>query len=125
MALTEILPGLKFLLQFFKTESYRISEKREDALIDFTTAFIETKIYVNRLESGIRPIKEKEEELVKLWDKASISARYFFEDVHERDIIKALNWLDPEKLTNEVIKSKGIGLDQMEEKLIELLNKKP
>ena len=121
MALTEILPGLKFLLQFFKTESYRISEKREDALIDFTTAFIETKIYVNRLESGIRPIKEKEEELVKLWDKASISARYFFEDVHERDIIKALNWLDPEKLTNEVIKSKGIGLDQMEEKLIALL----
>jgi len=79
------------------------AEQRDAALDAIYMACTETKIYVMDWERTSKRNKKKEQELARLWKKASIPARHFDHVLADKCYYKGDYWLNPDHWDNQDI----------------------
>jgi hypothetical protein len=91
----DLIPGLSKLLDYFSAETRREEDKRDSALMAILAAAVETKMYLEFLESKAPRNRTEESELVKLWQKAAVPVRYIDVDLAASCLDKADDWIRP------------------------------
>ena len=89
------------------------AEKRDAALDAIYMACTETKIYVVEWDRTGKRNKKKEQELAKLWKKASIPVRHFDQLLADKCYHKGDYWLNPDHWDTQDIEHLGIDLDRV------------
>lgn len=116
---------LKALLSMFQKERHyndakyiAAEEKRKIALQSMYAAYIETKKYI---ESGSSD-RNKELDLSQLWAEAAIKSRGYTDVMVSANSTKAKYYANQFKWSKEEIREKGIDLETIEKRLLELVN---
>jgi len=104
-----------------RAQKKALEERELQAIRAFQTAVISTSNYVNRLESGKRSDRKREEELAKLWSDAAIAFYGVNDQVTPLLHLKALSWSRPARWIDEKVVQAGITLDAMDKLLMDLL----
>src|SRR5262249_5700701 len=98
-------------------------ERELNAVRAFQTAVINTSNYVGKLESGGHGDRAHEEELAKLWSDAAMAFYGVNDKIAPLLHLKALSWSRPAQWIDEKVVEAGISLTEMNELLIQLLQK--
>lgn len=107
---------LSTILSMFHTGSdFRRAhgEHRDAALDAIYMACTETKLYVGDWERTGKRNRKREQDLARLWKKASIPVRHFNAILADKCYYKGEYWLDPENWDEGDTQRLGIGLDRV------------
>jgi len=89
------------------------SELREAALDSIYMACTETKLYATEWDHTSKRNRKREEQLARLWKKASIPVRHFDPVLADKCYYKGEYWLDPESWEDGEVRRLGIDLDRV------------
>lgn len=118
-----MLEGISGLLNFMG-EFLRDGEDADRKVFSsFTKALNETSDYVNGLEDGFQPDREKEREIADLWRLLSIELRSVNSPLARTAWMKSRYWINGAKMEVAELSARGIKLQQMEETLNEVLRR--
>ena len=87
------------------------TEKVDHALLALYTALSETRAYITDREKGKRRNHEREFEIARLWQSASIPLRTIDKEFAERCFDKGGYWMEPDIWDKKLIEEKGIAID--------------
>lgn len=88
-------------------------ELRDAALDSIYMACAETKLYATDWERTGKRNRKREEELARLWKKASIPVRHFDPALADKCFFKGEYWLDPDHWDDGDTRRLGIDLDRV------------
>ncbi len=111
--LGEIITGCKAVLDHISTHRNVKREIFDHALASLYIACTETKIYIQRFQRTGISNHQTEEELARLWSKASVPLRHIDPDLARRCIDKSEYWLNPENWSDDDIARYRIGIGQV------------
>ncbi|MHB8868729.1 MAG: hypothetical protein ACYC6T_05880 [Thermoleophilia bacterium] len=89
------------------------SGKVDRALMALYTALAETKAYITEQEGGAPRDRQRESQLARLWQTASIPLREIEPELAERCFEKGGFWMDSDTWDAERIRSKGIAIESV------------
>ncbi|GAA0853704.1 hypothetical protein [Aliiglaciecola litoralis] len=119
-----ILDALQKLLDYLQKERHAQDEKTVAALNAINDALNETKKYIEFSGGQKCHDREREYQLSRLWDQASVAVLSvkaidpgFPTALHE----KALYWADTYEWTSEVAEKKKIKIEHVEQQIAKLL----
>ena len=115
----KLLTGLGLLREGQKSRS----AKTDAALIALYKALNQTKPYLDLRANGGERNRDREFEIARIWQDASIPLREIDPKLAERCFIKGGYWMEPETWDDTTIKQKGIAFAQVFESTRELLKK--
>jgi hypothetical protein len=117
----DLIPGISKLLDYFSAEMRREEDKRDSALMAILAAAVETKMYLESLESNAPRNRTEETELVKLWQKAAIPVRHIDLDLAASCLDKADDWIRPQTWDISHVEAKRKELQQICSRIRQLL----
>ena len=97
-------------------------ELRDAALKAVLEALNETLIYYRDIESGTKPSRAREAQLVRLWSAAAIPVRHIDPQLASKCQDKAEYWLDPEGWDRSKVTKVGIDLESLKERYDAMLH---
>jgi hypothetical protein len=121
MALTELIPGLSKLLDYFATERHRREDRVDEALNAIYAAATETKLLLADLARRKRRDISREQAVARLWSKAAIPVRRFDPDLANRCLLKFEFWADPDGWHADEATKKRIAIDEVLDRARDLL----
>lgn len=130
--LLEMIPGLVGILDHFRESRISKSELRQQDIVErnelmdaalnaIYVAASETRIYLEKLKNGDDRDRKQEENLGRLWTKASIPVRHFDKDLAQRCFMKSDAWIRVDNWDDERVSSSRIGIDEIFEDARKLL----
>jgi len=111
--LGDIITGCKAILDHISTHRNVKREICDRALAALYLACTETKIYIQRFQRTGISNRQTEEELARLWSKASVPLRHLDPDLANRCSAKSEYWLSPENWSDADIAQYRIGIGQV------------
>jgi len=97
-------------------------ELKDAALRAVSEALNETLLYYRDIDSGVKPSREREAQLVRLWAAAAIPVRHFDSALASTCQLKAEYWLDPRSWRRNKVKKVGIDLGSLKERYDAMLH---
>ncbi len=106
---------------------YNRSQQHQQAMESITRAVTNTVNYLNELEGGAKTSRERELRLSVDWDIAGMDLMNIAETDEERELATKLRkfkseaWKNPDKWSDGEIKSAGIDISTVREKLAKFI----
>ena len=118
-----MLEGVAGILNVIK-EFFRYGEDADRQVFSsFTKALNATSDYINDLDNGSQPDREREREIAELWRLLSIDLRSVDSPLARTVWMKSRYWIKGAKMEAAELSARGIRLQQMEETLDQVLRR--
>lgn len=109
--------------RFINNLRFRRSDQTSEAIACVSRALHESEKYFLLLEQGRERSEEKEHQISDLWEHAAEPVRRVDREFSSWCRYKARYWLTRDRYTPEEIKQLNIGLDNMNKRMHELMDK--
>jgi len=108
---------------FINKLRFRRSDQTSEAIARVSKALHESEKYFTLLDQGRERSEEKEHQISDLWESAAEPVRRVDREFSSWCRYKARYWLTRDRYSPEEIKQLNIGLDNMNKRMHELMDK--